>query len=80
MMKVFQQNIVNARKKKNLSVEQAASLLSFTVVQLQELENGVREPSVEELVAISKGYHVSYKKLLKKTKAKQRHVYKIKQK
>lgn len=80
MMKVFQENIVKVRRKRNLSVEQAASLLSFNVMQLQELEEGVREPSVEELMSISKGYHVSYKKLLKKPKEKQRHVYKIKQK
>ncbi len=79
-MKGIVQQIVENRKKRNLSIEEASQLLHFSPTQLEELETGKREPTASEIVALSQLYHLSYKKLLKKPKKKKRQEYNIKKK
>ncbi len=67
-MKLFQENLIKLREKQNLSQEVSSKLLSFSCEQLKELEEGKREPTADELVAISKFYKISIDKLLKQKK------------
>lgn len=78
----FAEKLSDLRMKKGLSLEDASRGLDFSVAELETLEKGNAQPTIDELKSISAFYHISLNKLLdvkdKKLKKAQKIAYKIK--
>lgn len=55
----FKENLIRLREEKNISAEDMAQALSCSLESLQELEEGKREPAIDEILASAKYLGVS---------------------
>ena len=62
---VFQENLIQLRKKANLSQEQLADKLSVTRQAISKWESGQAIPEADKIILLSAIFHVTTDQLLK---------------
>ena len=71
---VFQENLIQLRKKANLSQEQLADKLSVTRQAISKWESGRQAiPEADKIILLSAIFHVTTDQLLKGSKDYQKH-------
>ena len=70
---VFQENLIQLRKKANLSQEQLADKLSVTRQAISKWESGQASPEADKIISLSAIFHVTTDQLLKGSKDYQKH-------
>ena len=65
---VFQENLIQLRKKANLSQEQLADKLSVTRQAISKWESGQAIPEADKIILLSAIFHVTTDQLLKGSK------------
>ena len=70
---VFQENLIQLRKKANLSQEQLADKLSVTRQAISKWVSGQAIPEADKIILLSAIFHVTTDQLLKGSKDYQKH-------